>query len=590
MAAKGVLVPYSVQADEKDHASWWVTNYGLLEASTEILVPRAERVFGELAAAADKRANRYPKLVILDAEGNPFAMSLPDGSILLTRGALRICYRKVSKKIGDARLAFIMGHELAHLANDDFWHATAFDAVNLHGGEERGFAGVRERIKESVEDVAKREHQADAFGMLYMATAGYDPHVLLERKSFFDEWSAELDRLDVRSANKHPDPVERAVFLRTQLAAVADELDFFYFGVRLLQLGRFDDGLILLEQFRGRFPGREVFNNIGFAELALALAHLGACDESELYRFKLPVEIDPDTLAAKADVVGRVPRSRSAGSTVLQCTESPGFTTHWNEALRSFRLARDRDPSYLPARQNLISTLLIAGRGTAALNEANEALLQAPNDPAIQMLKAIALYLAGQENDVDTVDTAVDTLNRLRQNDGPSIEVAYNLARILVERERIAAGLRAWRDFLSLESEGHYAEQAKQWIEIAPRPDSEAPRASADSLPTSPIPLGSLVRDIRTEDMAVQEIRKGKFHGILLNAGRIKALAIDNVIEIVQVDSEEHESPSQAYGLPERTHRGLRAELSFYPGLMVEWSETRTRKEVFFVLNRDSAK
>jgi len=48
---------------------------------------------------------------------DPWAIALPDGYIIIASQTLDICYKNVSKEIGDTRIAFILGHELAHLAN-----------------------------------------------------------------------------------------------------------------------------------------------------------------------------------------------------------------------------------------------------------------------------------------------------------------------------------------------------------------------------------------------------------------------------------------------------------------------------------------
>jgi len=49
-------------------------------------------------------------------------LALKDGTILLSQKGMEICYQAEDKNIGDARVAFVLGHEMAHLGNDDFWH------------------------------------------------------------------------------------------------------------------------------------------------------------------------------------------------------------------------------------------------------------------------------------------------------------------------------------------------------------------------------------------------------------------------------------------------------------------------------------
>ena len=331
-------------AQERNHASWWIKSYGLVDASTEPLTARVEDIFTRLAAAADKRANRFPRLAILDTDGNPFAMALPDGTILLTRGALSICYGNVPQETGDARLAFVIAHELSHLGNDDFWHAAAFDAIDLNGKKESVRSTLRDLFQESPEARARRELQADAYGMLYMTTAGYDPQVLFRKESFFEEWATALDVLGVRTTARHPSPAERGAFLRTQLSAIGSEIDFFHFGTRLVQLGRLKDGLLLLERFRDRFPSREVLNNIGVAHYQLAARYLGSCDGRLVVRFKLPTVLDSSTRAV---------RLRSGGGS-SPCFRAERFRLHFLEAERNLTEASEMDPSYAPTAVNLL--------------------------------------------------------------------------------------------------------------------------------------------------------------------------------------------------------------------------------------------
>src|SRR5262249_60218374 len=124
----------------------------------------------------------------------------------------------------------------------------------------------------------------------------YDLRPLGARGSFIPEWVGKLSSAGYVVAQVPPD--QRVALLRSHLASVAEELDVFHFGVRLLQLGRYADALVLLERFRARFAGREVLNNVGLAHLQIALGFLSACDRAQYLRFKLPLVVDPETRAS----------------------------------------------------------------------------------------------------------------------------------------------------------------------------------------------------------------------------------------------------------------------------------------------------
>ncbi len=53
---------------------------------------------------------------------------------MLSTKTLEICYKQTFLEIGDARMAFVLGHELGHMAEDDYWHFKTF--MTLDGDSE----------------------------------------------------------------------------------------------------------------------------------------------------------------------------------------------------------------------------------------------------------------------------------------------------------------------------------------------------------------------------------------------------------------------------------------------------------------------
>ena len=188
LIASLLLVVPSAHADNsKVFAGWWIKNYGAIDAKMDPLAARAEQIFERVSMAADKKGSRFPRLVVIRADGDPYAQVIKDGSVILTYGGLKICYKGVSPSKGDARLAFILGHELAHLAKDDFWHSSAFAAVREYGDGKK----VRESLMKEFnwdatdpntqEFIRKQELQADSYGLIYMTMAGYDPKAIIDK-------------------------------------------------------------------------------------------------------------------------------------------------------------------------------------------------------------------------------------------------------------------------------------------------------------------------------------------------------------------------------------------------------------------------
>ncbi len=103
---------------------------------------------------------------------------------------------------GDARLAFLLGHELAHLAKDDFSIGPrSWRSKNIQdGGPPPAAGGNAEanrrrdgRVRQAIRDIVRiKELQADSYGLIYMTVAGYDPAVIVRAASFFEQWVRQL--------------------------------------------------------------------------------------------------------------------------------------------------------------------------------------------------------------------------------------------------------------------------------------------------------------------------------------------------------------------------------------------------------------
>ena len=49
---------------------------------------------------------------------------------MLSTKTLEISYKQTLLEIGDSRMAFVLGHELGHMAEDDYWHFKTFMALD----------------------------------------------------------------------------------------------------------------------------------------------------------------------------------------------------------------------------------------------------------------------------------------------------------------------------------------------------------------------------------------------------------------------------------------------------------------------------
>jgi tetratricopeptide (TPR) repeat protein len=410
-----------------------------------------------------------------------------------------------------------------------------------------------------------------------MTIAGFDPAAVLQGdRHFFQEWADQATGRVAYDDGSHPSADDRAVFLESQLAPVVGELDFFHFDVRLYQLGRYHDAILLLNRFLQRFPGREVYGDLGLCHYQLAMRALARLDPNVLYRFQLPVVLDPVTLAE---------RLRLRGGSVPLPADHPSVVQHLEPAIQQLEQAIRLDPAYAVGRANLCAALIARGRYARALSVADEAPPDTPLDPALRECKAVALYLYGRDSGIDTGDNAVTVLKELEQAFPDRASVRYNLGTILAERGRTAAAREAWQAFLEREDTGEYAAWVRQRLAGGePSPITAPARSEAGAAPPAPaLPLGkpSAKTAEALKGMAKTPFELGEFSGAVYRGGGIRALELDYVLELVEQDLSTPLPMNHVrgqYGTPERTVPTPAGSVLVYRGFALEavGSEIRT--------------
>ncbi len=439
--------------DAEASSQYWVDQYPAVP-ETDPHVRRARKVFERMEAAAGHRA----RLLILEGPKIPSALALADDTVLLDREGLALCYRDVPPAKGDARLAFVLAHELKHLAGGDLWHASAFLTVRnfAHGpGEDQRLLDL---LHQNPHDRQQLELRADEAGVLALITAGYDPRQLFQgSETFFETWVKSPAGLVVYQDPNHPAPAERARFLRRRLQEVAGKIDLFHRGVEAYEATEYPKAIELLEEFRQHFAGREVLNDLALSHYQLAAAVLAECDGTLVDRYRLPVELDTETLADRAKL-------RGAGES-SPCFENPGYHAHMTEALALLRQAADQDSAYLPARLNLAAALALDQQGAGALEAADQAAKLAPDDPrALVAVQVAGLVYADAGGTLVDPARAVAALAALHRRFPADPAIAYDLASALSHHRRLAEARPVWAEFLRLEPEGPWAVIAREWV------------------------------------------------------------------------------------------------------------------------------
>ncbi len=572
----------SEMQDKLHHRSWWIEKYGVVDKGYDLLAARAEMIFQRVSMASDKTGKCIPRLLIIKGGGRPWVTSIRDGSVILTHGALRVCYKGVSKENGDSRLAFVLGHELAHLSKDEYWHAFAF--ADLDGKEiskelEDQLEEIRDisRDKSVADEMFKeKELQADSYGMISMASAGYDPGAIIDNDNinFFEDWIAQTKRNITYEDSQHPDPKVRAEFLRLRLDDVVKLLDCFTFGVTLYQIGRYEDAILLFDTFREQFPGREVFSNLGLSHYQLAMRTLSLCDADLPRRFKLSTYLDYVTYAVKFKGLGE-----------SDCFKDKVFLKHIKKAIEYLELAVGKDHTYLPARINLSSALIMAGEYSRAMSVTDEVLgIDRENSEALNN-KAVALYLFGLSSNVDTVDNAIEIMRKvvgLNHNFGNPV---YNIATICSERGRDASASDTWKAFLKIESTGDFANAARRNLGIELK---ETDVTSSLSSPEPPFRPGEEIKGELEKMLEKMKVRKFSIGGSTIEIyeeNDLRILARDFIVEVIEevydkgVRTEEFKTE---YGKPLRVVNKYGGAVLIYDDFAVDVIDGKVRKVIYF--------
>lgn len=426
----------SAADDPRAHADYYIDVFGEVSPEADAKVLRAHQVFEQVRNVAEDPIGFTPTLKVIKSDGQPWAVALPDGYVILSQGALEICYDGNNQALGDAKLAFVLGHELAHLVSRDFWHRNVFlslsgssqDAISedvydlVDGGY---FDAAAEQEEARLEAIKRKELQADDAGFLYASLAGYQTTLVLAqdgREDFLSDWVRQTRTIDDQS---HLGPRERSNFLKTRFGAIAAKVAFFNAGVQLAQFGRFRDAQYLFEAFAQSFPSHEVATNLGFVHLQQALQHM---PKEQRHLFWLPARL--------VDAPALLMTARGLSSAL-----PPLAVKHLREAEKYLNKAADARRDDITSRINLAAVYFRLGafyKARARVEEARS--LDEGNTDALVLR---ALILNEQEKDIDMWPVATRILHKLAGKG--SLSARFNLARLYEQRGRKAEAKQEWR-------------------------------------------------------------------------------------------------------------------------------------------------
>ncbi len=418
---------------------------------------RAEQVFQRLLQVSDKSTTLVPSLVVLDMEGGPYAHTQPGDSVLLSESGLDFCYQGVTKEKGDARLAYVLAHELTHLEYHEYGHAF----LDL-GADPEPVKLVR-AFQKREREVKEKEERADDYAMIYAAMAGFQPRLLLEDDSpFFEQWARQLPiAATFEDSQNLAKRAQRLVENMRDMATYID--DFFHKGLGQYRAGEFLEARKSWMKFYERFPGREVSNNLGLTWHQQAAKILADCDGRLVMRFRLPLQLAEKTLAERAVKRGVDDR--------YPCFQKEAFQAALQKARSYFEEARKKDPTYLGAPINQACGYLLEGNPVMALTFLQDLKEQGKTHPELDHLEILARALstinlgnAGQKE----LEKSLAALEALQERHPSNPDFAYNLGALYLEAknlEKEKANIY-WQTFLNLVDEGPYVSYVRDRLRL----------------------------------------------------------------------------------------------------------------------------
>ena len=366
-------------------------------------------LFNRMIAACGIDPYRIKPLIIIE-NSKPDALSFPDGTVVISTGAIDLCYQNVSSDHGDGRMAFILGHELNHLARNDFWHIAAFHAIQNKHADSNTMSKDR-MIKTIVDSYnpLEKEFRADMAGLLTASMAGFNTKGVVNQENLFEQWVNRFQNpADTETysqnhdTNTHPDPVSRASMVIAFIQSIVSELDMFYCGVRLFEIGKYDDASHFFTAFQSKYPSREVLNNIGISLLKKAKQELKECHDD--VPFQLSLILDHATLAEQFRGCQDAQKSIQRAMSLLEN-------------------AVKQDPDYLPAQINLSTAKIMHKDFHGAIN----ALPHKSHDPLVENQKLICHYYIAKQMGLDFYDQAITGFDQLLSTDPNFSPGRFNL-------------------------------------------------------------------------------------------------------------------------------------------------------------------
>ena len=235
LLAAGLITIVSLQVHSIECATskCYTDVYNSVDASKSPTLLRVTDIHKRLIKVIGSQQIKRSRLFVIDSVDYPWAVALSDNSIVLTTGSIEAMYKENDLALGDARAAFVIGHELSHLMTEDLFHHKSFVFNNS--------SNLSSEI--NLQARPEEELRADLRGYTFATLAGFETDRLLGGDNdFFVQWLSEVTT--VQRSQTHPSNDLRSRYTQQGFRKILDDVPYFWFSVALAHFGRYEDCLL----------------------------------------------------------------------------------------------------------------------------------------------------------------------------------------------------------------------------------------------------------------------------------------------------------------------------------------------------------
>ena len=305
-------------------------------------------------------------------------------------------------------MAFILSHELSHYYKDDNW---CMDYASLKFKTNPAFAKA---LKNASKYNEGKEAAADKDALLHAGIAGYSPFNVFNNliDAIYEKYKLQDNLLG------YPTKARRKGINRDVRADAQTWLSVFDVGTILIYASKYQEAIDCFTYLSKKFPSREVFNNLGTAQLLWAIK----IKAPEPIEYIYPVEIDPQS------------RLNSSINISRSIDSSSKFEELLNMALQNFEKAKQIDPKYQKVYVNLACVYDLQGNFDLSSGYSKKVSITAPEYKNALGIRAITYAHQNRIEDANNCFLEIQHLTTDSNN--------YNYKMFLFGNENLVAAER----------------------------------------------------------------------------------------------------------------------------------------------------